>query len=419
MSILGHHIRADMKILILVGGFEPFDIGGVPRALRDEIQGLVDMGHQITVLARKMTTSSLDYEQHDGYEVFRFWAPSARSPLYYAHPILTLVALPYILKRLFRSRVFDVVYAHGPFEVLGMLHTQYPAKIVYCFHSPIAQEVAGEVRKGKYGILTPLFTATIPLLRRVERRALLGVDMVLVRSQFMKRQIAFTHGISETLKPIAVVPLPVDIERFKPGNQREARTRLGLPQGKPLLLTIRRLVARMGLENLIAAMAIVARKFPDCLLLIGGDGYLKRALQDRIRSLGLQQSVRLLGYISEEDLPYYYQAADLFVLPTTELEGFGMATVEALSSGTPVIGTPIGATPEILTGIGDGFLTRDTSADALAERIIWWLDNGISHELRLYCREYVVTHFNRARVLSALAQVLAPEQSTTSLFQSR
>jgi glycosyltransferase involved in cell wall biosynthesis len=77
----------------------------------------------------------------------------------------------------------------------------------------------------------------------------------------------------------------------------------------------------------------------------------------------------MVGFIPEEDLPKYYQAADLVVMPTYELEGFGLVTIEALACGTPVLGTPVGATPEILRGIDPALLTGGTHAEAMAESL--------------------------------------------------
>ena len=163
----------------------------------------------------------------------------------------------------------------------------------------------------------------------------------------------------------------------------------------------------MGLENLIDAMKTVVKHYPEAMLLIGGKGYLKNALQERIRSYKLEQHIKLLDFIPEEKLPSYYQAADLFVLPTTELEGFGLATIEALSCGTPVIATPVGANPEVVGPLGNEFLCRDVTAEALAERINWWLSRGISAEVRQTCREYCVSRFAVESVVASLENIFA------------
>jgi len=90
----------------------------------------------------------------------------------------------------------------------------------------------------------------------------------------------------------------------------------------------------------------VSERFPNAILLIGGKGPLRGELEERIADYGLSNKVRLLGFIPDHELVSYYQAADLFVVPSQALEGFGLITVEALASGLPVMATPVGGNKE-------------------------------------------------------------------------
>jgi glycosyltransferase involved in cell wall biosynthesis len=125
----------------------------------------------------------------------------------------------------------------------------------------------------------------------------------------------------------------------------------------------------MGLEALIRMMARLRGVIPRLQLLVGGDGPLHSEIERQAKALGLEDCVRLLGFIPESALPDYYRAADLFVLPTAQLEGFGLVTVEALASGTPVFGTRIGATEEILGQLDPSLLSSGTDAESLAAGI--------------------------------------------------
>jgi glycosyltransferase involved in cell wall biosynthesis len=97
-------------------------------------------------------------------------------------------------------------------------------------------------------------------------------------------------------------------------------------------------------------------------------------LESLVVKLGLSEHVRLAGFVADDDLPLYYAASDLFVLPTVALEGFGLATVEALACGTPVIGTPVGATPEILAPLDKRLIAASSKPVALAQAITSFLD---------------------------------------------
>lgn len=116
----------------------------------------------------------------------------------------------------------------------------------------------------------------------------------------------------------------MNIQRFSfVDDYHIVRKELDLPLDYPILFTVRRLVARMGLENLIVAMKQVVKQIPEVLLLIGGKGYLEDSLHAMVRELNLESNIKFLGFIPDEKLPKYYQAANLFILPTMALEGFG------------------------------------------------------------------------------------------------
>ena len=125
----------------------------------------------------------------------------------------------------------------------------------------------------------------------------------------------------------------------------------------------------MGIVELVKAMTPIVRDRPGTRLAIAGSGALRPEIEREIRERGLQDSVRLLGRISDEDLVRWYRSASLVVMPTQELEGFGLTTAEALACQTPVVGTPAGATPEILSLVDPRLITRDTTPEALAEGI--------------------------------------------------
>jgi glycosyltransferase involved in cell wall biosynthesis len=208
------------------------------------------------------------------------------------------------------------------------------------------------------------------------------------------------------------IPGGVDTERFQPAEDRSAiRNRLGFAAGRPLLFTLRNLEARMGLDTLIQSMVIVRRQAPQTLLLIGGAGSLRNDLESLTASLGLNEHVQFLDFVPDEHLPLYYQAADFFILPTRELEGFGLVTVEALACGTPVLGTPIGATPEILQSLRSDLLFAGTEPDAIAELILKHHQlrcsdpPGYQH-LRDACRRHALEHYAWPPLVKALEQVL-------------
>src|SRR5207245_2572830 len=203
-------------------------------------------------------------------------------------------------------------------------------------------------------------------------------------------------------------------DRFTPAPDRGAiRGELGLSADRAIVLTVRNLEARMGLDNLLGAMAVLKVRRPSALLLIGGAGSLRGALEAQSQALGLSEHVKFLGFVPDAELPRYYQAADVFVLPTRELEGFGLVTVEALACGTPVLGTPVGATPEILRALCPTLVFRGPTPALMAEDLERFLgdkerDPAGYARLRQACREHVERHYTWERATDELEQTLHP-----------
>jgi glycosyltransferase involved in cell wall biosynthesis len=134
-----------------------------------------------------------------------------------------------------------------------------------------------------------------------------------------------------------VVYPPVDA-RFRPPSaeeKRQARTSLALDEG-PVLLNVKRLHPLAGQRFLVEAMPDVVSRHPGAKLLIAGEGEARAELEERIATLGLGGVVRLLGLVDNRELPRYYHAADLFVLPS-RLEAFPTVAAEALASGLRVV----------------------------------------------------------------------------------
>jgi glycosyltransferase involved in cell wall biosynthesis len=151
----------------------------------------------------------------------------------------------------------------------------------------------------------------------------------------------------------------------------------------------------MGLENLIRAVEFLKRDSVEFVLCIGGRGYLKGALSQLIKDKNMEENVKLMGFIDDEDLPKYYQAADLFILPTKELEGFGLVTLESLASGVPVIGTSVGGTKEIIIKFDGRFLFTSLEPKTMSADIQRVL-KIIKEEtfLSTKCRQFVIDNYS-------------------------
>ncbi len=210
---------------------------------------------------------------------------------------------------------------------------------------------------------------------------------------------------------IHIIPGGVDLTRFQPNlSRQEARTQLKWPQDRAILFTPRRLVNRMGLDKLLIALAKIKPKIPDFWLAIAGKGPLKAALEQQATSLGLKDHVKFLGFLPDDQLPLAYQAADLTIMPSQSLEGFGLVLLESLACGTPALCTPVGGMPEVLATFSPDLITASPEAIDIADRLEAVLTVQELMPSRTACREYAATHFDWQKIAQQVRQVLLAQE---------
>ncbi|MBP1987799.1 glycosyltransferase family 4 protein [Halolamina salifodinae] len=403
-----------LTVLVVTDVFWPQRTGGISKSLLTEVEGLVDRGHEVVVITRKVDSELPDHEERPGYDLFRYDSPPKDRIYYQLYPLYSVYRLGSLVEELHRQYDFDVGYVHNPFQAAGLSRAAADFPYANVFHAPTPREIELDLERGKYGWKAPFAQLVNGLIERTEANQLEEANSVIVRSEFMQTQLFDRYERIDRSK-VERIPLCVDTDRFAfREDPRKVREEIGLPTDRPIVLTVRRLVARMGIENLIKSIASVTEQYPDVLLAIGGKGYLRSKLESTAHSQGVANNVEFLGFIPEEDLPKYYGAADIFAMPTEQLEGFGLSTIESLSCGTPVVGTPVGANPEVIGGLDDELLSADASVESLAHSISRWLQNA-SVDLRHRCRAYAESEFAVETVVPRITnhfQELVEEQST-------
>jgi glycosyltransferase involved in cell wall biosynthesis len=176
----------------------------------------------------------------------------------------------------------------------------------------------------------------------------------------------------------------VDLERFKPVDRKLARQQLGLPADQRIFLSVGHLVERKG--NHIAIEAMV--KLSECLLLIAGSGPELGRLQQLASQLGVDDRVRFLGQIANDQLSTWYSAADALILCSSR-EGWANVLLESMACGTPVVATNIWGTPEVVSNLIAGRLMTERTAPALRESLLALLNNHpSSNDVRIFSEDF-------------------------------
>ncbi len=296
----------------------------------------------------------------------------------------SLLARLWGMRRAFERKLLvlkpDLIVAHFALYALPVIGRLGGRKLVVHFQGPWADEGVVEGNRG----LRRLVKRWVEML--VYRRA----SRIIVLSEAFGALLTARYHVKP--ERITVIPGGIDPERFAvPESRAAARAKLGWDPTRKIIFVVRRLVPRMGLENLIVAMESVRAQVPDALLLIAGRG----------------AHVRLLGFLSDADLPYAYRAADLSVVPTLALEGFGLVAAESLAAGTPCLVTPIGGLPEVVRGLSAELIMKSPAADDMAAAIQAALLGQTVLPNEQACRNYAGSAFSWDLIARLVADVYA------------
>ncbi|MFN8024887.1 MAG: glycosyltransferase family 4 protein [Acidimicrobiia bacterium] len=324
--------------LLLGLGWPPDQTGGLNRYYRDLFEALGDATGVVIGPARDAPASVTAVSRHD--------APMPS-----------------------RVRAFDraAQQAAGGADVVDAHFALYAARpvrrgavadkpLVVHFQGPWASEhVAGRDHLGVRD------RAARAVRHRIERSVYRRATRAVTLSGAFARILVEDYGVSPWR--VRIVPPGVALDRFTPGDRDAARRRLGLPPGVPVVLSVRRLVPRTGVDVLLDAWAHVA---PPAHRDRGRRPERPRWSARPARGL---DTVRFAGAPDDDALVDWYRAADLTVVPSRALEGFGLVVLESLACGTAPVVTDNGGLPEAVLGLDPGLVVAAGDAAALAARI--------------------------------------------------
>jgi glycosyltransferase involved in cell wall biosynthesis len=216
---------------------------------------------------------------------------------------------------------FDVIVAHLPFPLIDLgIALGLPARVALVVHWH--SEIHGR------RVITPFLA---PIIRNTVRRA----DSVVVSDA---SAITNSRLLSTYKEKCSIVPFGIDVEYWQHLDIQQRAEVASLQRKYPrLIVATGRLVGYKGFEILIRAMREI-----DAVLLIIGDGALRSNLENLAKQLGVTERVRLVGFVPREQLKIYLRAAQVFAFPSiTASETFGIAQLEAMASGLPIVNTAL------------------------------------------------------------------------------
>lgn len=352
LPLLGSMVQT--KLCIVTHTFLPH-VGGIEKVVNEQSKRLRTKNFQLTVVTNRIGTPK--HYQVDGVPVDCYESLNTGFRLGIPYSIPTIPSFPTFVKAVKSSKI---VHAHGhPY-----LTSLTAAKLAKFYNKPF--------------VLTQhnTFIEYNNLFDNVER-----LNDLAIGKQNLKdadKIIAISGATKEYVlrlgaKPskVEVVYNGVDLARFQPitGKRAEMRKKLGIPLNAVVALTVRRLVYKNGVDTLLDSANIAIKKDPRIVFLAVGKGPDLDGVKLRIQQLGIDGNFKLAGFVSDEDLPAYYNVADLFVLPSKSGEGLPLVALEAMACGLPVIATDVGGIREILMA-DYGKLVSPNQPELLAKAIL-------------------------------------------------
>lgn len=280
----------------------------------------------------------------------------------------------------------DILHVHEPFPLVDIAIRLFPrirrnfARIVVTWHSDIVRQ------RWALGIYAPFI-----------HNFLRQVDRIFVSSPALVDHSEYLAAYRDKCE---VLPLGLDLSWTRRSTERAARVaEIRRSFAVPIVLFVGRLVYYKGLDHLVAAMSGV----PDAHLVIIGQGPLQEAIDNQIRAAGLSGRITVLPHLDAEDLYAYYEACDVFVLPSTERsEAYGLVQIEAMACGKPVVCTEIHTGTTFVNQHGvTGLAVPPRDARCLADAIRQILENSdLRMQMGAAARQRALEHFTTDRMVT-------------------
>jgi len=349
-----------MKVAMISWEYPPRIVGGIARHCEGLAKALSSLGHEVYVFTLDFPGAP-DYEETKGIKVYR-----TRSEV--GHPnFLTWVLLfnHYIEKRMAsvsQTVNFDVLHLHDWLTAPSAIAYKHFVKkpMVFTAHS---------TEHGRSGLHIPdSFT-----IDGMEWWSTYEANKIIVTSGAMKGEVCGHFQVPD--RKVEIIPNAIDLSKYQGSVDRWAvRARYGIQPHEKLVLCVGRLVPQKGIEYLLHAVPILARRRPDAKFIIVGDGWYRDHLEWIANSTGQRWRITFTGFISDADLVSLTKSADALVVPSV-YEPFGIVALEGMAAGVPVVASQVGGLTEFIQHDRTGVLVYPRNPESIA----WGVEHVLSN----------------------------------------
>lgn len=297
----------------------------------------------------------------------------------------------------FRINIIHMSTTWSSFYVLLHYKTHRVKKVI-TFYGAYDLEVKSLFHRNSGLIDFFMIKIKLSLMRWMQSFTLSSSDRIITFSKFAAALIV-DHFSQSLAKKISVIP----------GYVEKSKIQIKIRKSKtPLLLSIGRIEPRKGIDLLIESVAILIRQGFKLKLLIASpvEYWNLGGILTKYENLNMLFNIQFVHKLNEEQKKQFFAKADLFIIPSREYETFGMTILESMRHGVPVIGTKVGAIPEILSKFNTNFIIEDYSADLLADKIKWYLKQTEvqKSEHKLKCIEITNKFYSKKKISPLIMQ---------------
>lgn len=346
-----------MNILLISDVYFP-RVNGVSTSIRTFAYQLMQMGHQVTLIAPDYQTATVD----------EAWIMRIPARGLFFDPEDRLMKYGQVLDRLqqLQRMQFDVIHVHTPFvaHYVGLrLGKLLGLPVVESYHTFFEDYLH---------LYLPIIPKTIAkrLARAISRRQCNAVDAIISPSQPML-DVLREYGVKQYAE---VIPTGLQAQSFAKSNPASFRKHFAIAEGRPMALYVGRVAHEKNIRFLIEMWPRVVKQVPDALLVIAGEGPAEKSLHELSANMQLQQNIQFIGYMDRNTmLNACYKAADVFVFSSLS-ETQGLVLIEAMAQGTPVVAVAELGTKSILRE-GEGAHIAELAHAPFADKVVQLLQN--------------------------------------------
>lgn len=395
-----------MNVCMLTRALPAQTRGGVPDHSLMLARGLCDRGHRIHLVTTRLGdvsapvtegTLTIHYlpRTRRGEYGGGWWRESARAT-----------------RALHAAEPFDVIHCQssaGYSVVNGGVHRELGVPALVSQHGTTYDELITRWKEGfsagPAGAVKNVVTMAyiLGVMIRKDFPYLKRATGVVATSEEQYALLRRVYGVPE--EKLHRVWNGMDLSLFTPGPATgSVRKRLGIPPGAPVVLVVARFIRDKGVQNMLKAMPAVLNYFPDCRLVLVGEGPYRGRLERFAAPAG--PAVIFAGGVPLAELPEYFRECDIFVNPTNQQNGYDLTMVEAMACEKPVVSSDIGSTPTLISDGVDGVLFPAGDVAALEREVVALLgEPGRRTALGTCGRKKVVGGFTLERMVDGMVGV--------------